>query len=179
MGDQLHQMTVAYTPEHDRLLLRVNTKELVEFRLWLTRLLVKKLWESLVKRFEAAPQVAVQAAPGAKEAVMSMRHEKALQSSDFTKKHEPPAKEPEPKEEPLLVTGFECRPVSETVLRLTLRTQKGTNVNLNLNDDLLHALCHLIRNASQQADWALGLAIGDDPITTASTGGGGETRQVH
>ena len=47
-------MTVAYTPEQDRLLLRVNTKDLVEFRLWLTRLLVRKLWESLVKRFEAS-----------------------------------------------------------------------------------------------------------------------------
>jgi hypothetical protein len=179
MGDQLHQMTVVYTLEQDRLLFRVNTKELVEFRLWLTRLLVRKLWESLVKRFEATPQVAVQAAPGAKEAIMSMRHEQALQSSDFTKKHEPPAKEPEPEEEPLLVTGFECRQISETVSRLTLRTQKGTHVNLNLNDDLLHALCHLIRNASQQADWALGLAMGNDAATAPASGGEGETRQVH
>ncbi len=179
MSDQLHQMTVAYTPEQDRLLLRVNTKDLVEFRLWLTRLLVRKLWESLVKRFEATPQVAVQAAPGAKEAIMSMRHEKALQAADFTKKHDPPSQPPKPKEEPLLVTGFECRPVNETASRLTLRTQQGTNVNLNLNDDLMHALCHLIRNASQQANWDLGLAMGDEAQGLPDGGGGGETRQVH
>ncbi len=174
MADHLHQMTVTYAPEQDRLLLRVNTKELVEFRLWLTRLLVKKLWESLVKRFAAAPQVAAQAAPGAKEAIVSMRHEQALQASDFSRKHDVPAQPAAPEEEPLLVTGFECRALNEKVCRLTLRTQKGTNVNLNLNDDLLHALCHLMRTASQQADWGLGLAIGDEPAAAP-----GEKRQVH
>lgn len=171
MTDQLHQMTVTYRPEHDRMLLRVSTRELVEFRLWLTRLMVKNLWKNLVKRFESVPQVAAQAAPGAREAVMSMRHQQAVQQSDFSKKHEAPKQPPPPEDEPLLVTGFDCAAVNEKVTRLSLRTLQGQAVNLNLNEELLHALCHLIKTAEKQADWQLGLAMGEDQVLSPGAEG--------
>jgi len=35
--DKLHQINLGYSPEEDRLLLRINTTGKTEYRLWMTR----------------------------------------------------------------------------------------------------------------------------------------------
>ena len=37
---QIHQMSVTYLPEQDRILMRINTTEGEEMRMWLTRRLM-------------------------------------------------------------------------------------------------------------------------------------------
>ena len=46
---QIHQMSVTYLPEQDRILLRINTTEGEETRMWLTRRLMVGLWPLLTK----------------------------------------------------------------------------------------------------------------------------------
>ena len=46
---QIHQMSVSYLPEQDRILMRVNTVEGEEMRMWLTRRLMVGLWPLLSK----------------------------------------------------------------------------------------------------------------------------------
>ncbi|MBT5938891.1 MAG: hypothetical protein HOG95_03110, partial [Rhodospirillaceae bacterium] len=51
MGDALHQMTAEYNPAEDRILFRVNTVEKTEYRVWLTRRLVRQIWGVAVQNF--------------------------------------------------------------------------------------------------------------------------------
>jgi hypothetical protein len=44
---QIKQLQVAYAPEHDRILMRINSAENQEVRVWLTRRMVRMLIPSL------------------------------------------------------------------------------------------------------------------------------------
>ena len=37
MSDHLHQINISYVPVEDRLMMRINTKQGIEYRVWLTR----------------------------------------------------------------------------------------------------------------------------------------------
>src|SRR5262245_38468956 len=45
----IHQMQIRPDEQEDRLLLRLSTTDAAEFRFWLTRSFVKKLWGMLIK----------------------------------------------------------------------------------------------------------------------------------
>ncbi len=55
MPSALHQITMSYAPEEDRLLLRISTADKTEYQLWLTRRFVGVLWTALMKRKEKQP----------------------------------------------------------------------------------------------------------------------------
>ena len=46
---KLHQLSVVYLAEQDRILVRANTSEAAEMRLWLTRRLMLGLWPLLTR----------------------------------------------------------------------------------------------------------------------------------
>ena len=49
MAMNIHQLSVTYLPEEDRILARINTTAGEEMRLWLTRRLMLGLWPLLSK----------------------------------------------------------------------------------------------------------------------------------
>lgn len=161
MSDALHQMTIEYRPEHDRLLFRVTTQSHNEFRVWLTRRLVRGLWAPVIKTFEVQPDVREQSAPEVKKAVMSIKHQEIVQGADFSKKHDPEATPDPSTVEPLLANAVECVPTEGENVRLTFKSTTGQDVNLNINEKMLHAFCHLVRSAVEKADWDLDLSVGD------------------
>ena len=164
MADALYQMTAEYAKVHDRILFRVSTQKRFEYRVWLTRRLVKDLWGVAVKSFEAEPEVVQQAhQPRVKEAVMSMKHQEAVQSGDFSKKHDTKTVKPPEIEQnqPLLAISAEIGRTEKDTIRLTFHTAERKDVNLNLNDEMLHAVCHILQQAADRAGWDLQLSVGD------------------
>lgn len=166
MTDALYQMTAEYNPVHDRILFRVSTQKRFEYRVWLTRRIVKTLWGVAVKSFEAeavaeVPAPAAQEKPRVKQAVMSMKHREAVQSSDFTKKHDTKTKPPPDVERPLLAVAAEIGKTPEGVTRLIFHTTERKDINLNLNEKMLHAVCHILQQAADKAGWDLQLKVGD------------------
>jgi hypothetical protein len=163
MADALHQMTAEFVPAQDRILFRVNTREKHEYRVWLTRRLVKKLWGVAVKSFEFAPEVAQQTQSRVKSAMLSMKHQQAVQASDFSQKHQadstPPPDMPE-LEQPLLAVGARIRRHDKGI-EVTLLTAENKAVTLNMNEEMLHALCHILQGAADKAGWDLQLSVGD------------------
>ena len=174
MTDSLYQMTAEYNPAHDRILFRVSTQKRLEYRVWLTRRIVKSLWGVAIRSFEAEAEAEVftDATPSAtntptkqeprvKQAVMSMKHQEAIQSSDFSKKHDIKTKPPPEGQRPLLAVKAEIGKTQEGSIRLTLHTLERKNVNLNLNEKTLHAVCHMLQRAADKAGWDLELRVGD------------------
>lgn len=169
-GNRLHQMTVSYSPQEDRLLLRFGTTGHLEYRLWLTRRLVRHVWETLVGAVEKIPEVSAQPERRVRQAVMSLRHHEAVQSGDFSQQRDPQAKPHPTNETPFLVTAVEVRRTEKASTVVVFKVEKGQDVQLLLDEKLIHALCHLLVSGAEKAEWKLGLAMaGPDVLAVTAS----------
>ena len=143
MTSALHQITMSFLAEDDRLLMRVSTTDKNEFHFLLTRRFVNILWPALMTVIEKEDPASKQnLMPGARKAVTAMKHQEAIAESNFSHTHDEDTKQLTPN--PLLVTGGSVNPGKQGVTGLTFKTQGGAEIKISLNKTLLHALCRLL-----------------------------------
>lgn len=174
MTSTLHQISLSYLDEEDRLLMRISTTGKSEYHFLLTRRFVSVLWPALIAVIEKEDPEAKRALmPAARKAIMAMQHQEAIAESDFTRGHDEGAKTLTP--DPLLVIGGSVKPSRKGITRLIFKTQakrrgaakaatgtqNGAEIKISLNKTLLHALCKLLIETTMKAGWGLGLAVGD------------------
>lgn len=156
---RLHQLKLEFNPEQDRLVLHVLTDDGAEILLWLTRRCVKLLWTALLRMLQSNASVQLQGAtPEARDALMGLQHEKALQGANFAKPYEE-AKERPLGAAPILVGKIQTSRDSNQNNVLTLLPLNGQGVNLSLDEGLLHSFCKILQNAVARADWDLRLEL--------------------
>src|SRR5438132_14300109 len=87
---KIHQLSVNYIAEQDRVLVRINTAASEEVRLWLTRRLMLGLWPLLSRlltqhllKLEAAGTSLDAAGEDLKKMLADFRKEEFLQEADF------------------------------------------------------------------------------------------------
>lgn len=160
--DRLHQINLGYSPEEDRILLRINTTGKTEYRLWMTQRYVKILWKLLTKSVESLPDVQAQAAPETRQAVKSFQREEARQTANFSKNFEDKDAKRPLGEKASLLTGIRTSPGGKGT-QLTLQTKDGRAINLSLEKKLLYSLCDLLISSTTQAEWGLNLKVDDVP----------------
>lgn len=165
---QLHQIQCRYDDMNDRLLLRFSTTEATEFRFWLTRRFVSRLWELLLKLMQLDQPIVQQADETAKKEILAMRHEEFVKQGDFSKPFEEKEYSAPLGPEPILLAIAEAqrRPDGNTLLRL--RPQQGQGIDLNLNAQLLHTVTKLIADAAMRAEWGLTLNMPKSTFETAT-----------
>jgi hypothetical protein len=145
----IRQLQVANDSLQDRLLLRIGTAANEEIRLHLTRRFLREIWPHLT--------------------AMLAGHLSANSPlpSIITPSGEPSTfDQPFIDDNPLYPLGYKPLLVTEAVFdatgeglaRLALREGRERSFNLDLNGQLLQALCAMLRAASDQAQWDLGLA---------------------
>lgn len=164
----IHQLSVTYLPEQDRILARVNTTAGEEMRLWLTRRLMVGLWPLLSKvmtghllRLEAAGSSLEAADDEMKKMLADFRKEEFLQNADF----ETPYQDNQPKlplgEEPLLVTDVDAAPLANGRLRLSFNEgvqeqrpgAEPRRFQMEMEPRLMQGLLHLLEQALGQSRW--------------------------
>ncbi len=163
------QFQVTFDAEQDRLLLRVNTSEGAELRLWLTRRLVRGFWPVWHQAVAHSRGLALPAAATmeAREALVEMERSQVTATSDFATPFKP-AESPQQLplgDEPLLVNEVRLTPLPNG----TLRTEwlRGSRlVGLDLGRNLMHALTKLVEDGVAAADWDL--AGGANPEIAAA-----------
>lgn len=159
----LHQLTMSYVPEQDRILFRLSTQDKTEYRMWLTRRFVSVLWGALGQTFSKRPELAEIIDHEVKDAVLGMKHQEAVQQTDF----ETPVVEDNAditsNTGPLLITGGKVHP-GEKVTGISFHSSDGADIRFNLNEQLMHAFCHLIVTTTTKADWRLDLSVGDGQV---------------
>ena len=170
----LHQLTMTYTPEQDRVMLRIGTGEKTEYQLWLTRRFVRVMWAALVKTIEMDPDLKKDLNTDVRDAVMAMDHQEQVQGSDFGQTHAAENVNLTSNTGPLLVVGGNVTPVNGNLTRINFKTANGMGIEFGLNKQLLHALCHMMITSAQKAEWDLDLAIGDPQVMVPENAG-----QVH
>jgi hypothetical protein len=146
---QIRQLQVACDAVQDRLTLRVATQANEEYRVWFTRRFLRELWPHLVGMLSghlaARPQ-----SPAEKPAA-------SAPSSSF----EQPFKEDNPLfplgSTPLLASEANLTAAGEGIARVIFREGRERSFTLNLNAELMQALCAMLRKSSEQLSWGLAL----------------------
>lgn len=169
-GGKLHQMTMGYEPAEDRMLLRISTTAKLEYRLYLTRRFVKVLWGGLTKILERHPDIKADLMPKVKEAVVAMRHQEAVQTADFSQDHVKDNRNLMSNTGPQLVTGAKVHGTKSGHTVMSFQTSFGSDVNISLNEQLLHAFCHMVITTATKAEWDLELTMGDGNVVVPTEG---------
>ncbi|WP_048438856.1 hypothetical protein [Caenimonas sp. SL110] len=162
---KIHQLSVTYIAEQDRILARINTDASEEMRLWLTRRLMLGLWPLLSKlltrhllKLESAGTSLETADEGLKQMLADFRKEEFLKDADF----DTPYKEQQAQlplgEEPLLVTDVEASPLPNGRLRLgfnerTAHAQTPRSFQMEMEPKLMQGLMHLLEQALARSQW--------------------------
>lgn len=156
MVAQLDQIQISFVPDEDRLLLRLSTQDQQEFRLWLTRRLVKALRPAFDQTLVAQPRIQTQATPQARQELLKFEHERVVQAADFKTPYRAEEKRLPLGQQPLVVTQIKIQRQPGGGIALSLAPTNGQGVDLALTPPLLHSFVALLENALATADWSLG-----------------------
>lgn len=160
----IHQLSVTYLAEQDRVLLRINTTASEEMRLWLTRRLMLGLWPLLSRlltehllKLEAAGTSLDTADEELRKMLADFRKEEFLQHADFDTPYQDKPSLPLG-EDPLLITDVDASPLPNGRLRLSFneRLPGGAaprSFQLEMEPRLMQGLMHLLEQALSQSQW--------------------------
>jgi len=176
----IHQLSVRYLEAQDRILVRVNTREGTEMRLWLTRRLTLALWPTLNRAVveHAARQEDLgsqQRDEVSKKILADFRREAVLQETDFATPYQDaalPASWPLGTE-PLLVTEVRITPEANGPLKIAFNEQLPEQDNprgfqVELAPPLVHGLVQLLERALHLSAWGQGHELAGSAQAQAS-----------
>jgi len=143
------------------MLLRIGTSKNTEYQFWLTRRFIRVLWKAITEALKNNPEIKTEMMPKVQDALVAMKHQHAVQASDFSTQHSDSNKNLNSDTGPLLVTGGAINQINANMTKLMFSTSNGGAFNISINQKLLHALCHLILTTTESADWKLDLNIGE------------------
>jgi hypothetical protein len=162
---KIHQLSVVYLAEQDRILMRANTPGAAEMRLWLTRRLMLGLWPLLNRmltkhllKLEAAGSLLDTADEDLKKMLADFRKEEFLRHADFETPYQENQSEWPLGEEPLLITDVDASPLPNGQLRLSFNERlpgenKPRSFRMDMEPKLMQALMHLLEHALARSQW--------------------------
>ncbi len=182
---KIHQLSVVYLAEQDRILMRANTSAAAEMRLWLTRRLMLGLWPLLTRmltkhllKLEAAGSLLDTADEDLKKMLADFRKEEFLRQADFDTPYQENQSEWPLGEEPLLITDVDASPLPSGQLRLSFNERmpgdhKPRSFRIDMEPQLMQAMMHLLEHALARSQWRDGFespaAIGESLATAEGT----------
>jgi len=153
------QFNATYTLEEDRVLFRFNTSQSQEYRLWLTRLVVRDI---LALGEQASVAVlAREHMPEQAKAIDEFKQQAKVQTAKFSTFV--PATHFPLGAEPLLVHKVRVG-LEKEATALELQLPKGQVLTLRLNEEMMGQLRLLLQTIEQRAHWGL---AGAKPLADA------------
>ena len=163
---QIHQLSVTYLAEQDRILVRIKTAGSEEIRMWLTRRLMLGLWPLLSKlltshllKMEAAGRSLDSADESLKKMLADFRKEEFLRQADFDTPYQEGDGGTPLGAEPLLITDVDATPLADGRLRLSFNerlpnAEEPRSFQIDLQPPLMQGLMHLLEQSLARAQWA-------------------------
>jgi hypothetical protein len=160
---KIHQIQIRHDETEDRLLLRLSTSDNNEFRFWLTRRFVKRLWAMVVQMLEWDQAVRQQVDPETRRTVLDIQHEGFSQQANYAKKFEESTQEVPRSlplgEAPLVLAKAKGKKGEKGMQLLSLHPQQGQGIDMTLDTKLLHIFTRLLRQSVAKTDWDMNLAL--------------------
>jgi hypothetical protein len=154
----IQQLNLSYSPEQDRLLLRVGLSDHSELVIWLTHRVTRQLWTLLNGEAHIPTAHSIQAATAPQQAVQQfvqeMQAAEHLSQMDFETEYQ--AREQVRSDGILLATGVEYE--TEGTKRLHLICLEGLTAHINLSAELILALCNMLQLSAKEAGWDIAKA---------------------
>lgn len=159
----IHQVCVSYINEHDRFLVRINTRGEEEVRLWFTRRLTLGLLPLLEKASQE--QLARQAKPikatdpleaQRQHLLDNFKQEAAAYNGDYETPYREEAATLPLGAEPLLVTEIKMTPLASGDLQINILEKLGEktrHLHLALDAQLTRGLVSLLNKGMRNARW--------------------------
>lgn len=155
----IHQISITYQLDEDRLLLRLRTTDRQLLELWLTRRLTIRLLPALQK---ASMELTLGHAsrhshvmPEARDMVTQSARERSRRQGDFKTAFDAEEAERPLGDHPLLVSAVDLTPNDAPSVEVRFRDARGRAVNTTLNETLLHNILTLMEQAIAQSEWPL------------------------
>ena len=181
----VHQLSIAYVPEQDRVLVRVNTLEGQELQFWLTRrltlglspLMDKAVTEHVARHGGPATSHVAAMDDMSKKAVAQFQRSETLKNADFATPYKAKEGSAPLFAHPVLVTEVNLAPLGNGQLRLTcaeklpqMPAATPRSFQMALSQQLIHAFVHLLDRAVAQSQWrqspgSSAAAFAPDPAT--------------
>ncbi len=169
MTGRLHQFHVEYAPAEDRVLLKINTTDKRELRLWLTRRVVKGLWNTLQKLLERSGGAKAQSDPDLRKAQIGFDRERAMRGGSTKKPFDDDALEFPLGKTPVVLSGVGYKPSAAPggLGRLDFRTVAGHEIGIPAAENILHSLATMLASVNGHTGWDLeletGYSVGEKP----------------
>jgi hypothetical protein len=153
----IHQLNLGYNAEQDRLLLRVGLNDNSELLVWLTYRIAKTIWNLLNGETHIPTATSIQAETPPQQAVEQFKQEmqvaETLQKMDFATEYQP---RPEVRNEgALLATNALLLGVEGKLPTLEMPCLEGLTIRMNLNQELIIAMCNMLQLAAKEATWPI------------------------
>ncbi|MBO6704146.1 MAG: hypothetical protein JJ921_17515 [Pseudomonadales bacterium] len=149
----IQQLQMRYSPEEDRVLLRINTTGQEEFRFWLTRRYCGLIIQALNAHRSADPDVTAQSTPVAKKAVEAFKQEAANAEGNFEQAFQE-AKTYPLGEHPALAQRLKYS-IDSGLLALTIEPKEGRGITIKLDAKLNFNVSKLLGAAIATGEWQL------------------------
>lgn len=161
MGNHIKQLNVTFLAAEDRILLRLNTTGKEEFRIWLTRRIVRTLARELGgaerRLLGLENPESGYVAPGAR-AIQEFQREARTANVDFGERFEDKAGELPFGADPVLAAGCEVQLQGENAsVALMLGNKRTLNFVLDVRG--IHGTLAMLQKAVAHSDWDLGLEL--------------------
>jgi len=156
------QLNLAFLPIEDRLLLRIASgasgrKE--EYRLLLTRRLVRLLWDALTRLAESYVLLNPHIPPEGKGACLQFQQTAALSQADFETPYTSEKVTAPLGPAPLLIYKFQASSGPKESRIISLGATTGQVINLTLSLQLIHSFRKLLADMNREAGWDLHLDV--------------------
>lgn len=166
MSNCIRQISITFLAEEDRLLLRLNTTDKDEFRIWLTRRVVRQFALGLSgaeRRLLGLENPASGQLALGTRAIQEFQREARTAGVDFNERFTEGAGNFPFGAEAVLATGFEVRPQGESVVISIAGGRKGSlSFVLGVRD--IHGILAMLQKAVAQSDWDLGQVLENPPL---------------
>lgn len=168
----IRQLSIRYSQDNDRILVRINTSAGDEVQMWLTRRLVLSLWpllnrvviDHLAIPADAKTDGFVDLAamgPGTRKMLADLRQQEAIQSADFVTPYRDHATSRPLGDTPLLVTEVNLTPKGSSGMLMNFKElltdpPSSRGFQLEMPAELVFAIMQLLSQALKKAQWQIG-----------------------
>jgi hypothetical protein len=172
----IHQMSVAYQPEEDRLLMRLRTHDAQLIELWFTRRMMARLWSPLQKAADAASLRGASRdatiLPEAQDMMARGLRQRSREAADFSAPFDESFASRPMGEQPMLVRAADIQDGgADKPLTLRVRDARHREIAIDLGLPLLHNFLTLMEDALGRSEWGIqGWAGGGSPPSATSEG---------
>ena len=156
------QLNLSYIVDQDRLLLRVGLSDNSELLVWLSYRITRMIWQLLNVEAHLPSANSIQAGTPPEQAVQQFQQEvqtaAALQKMDFHSPYTP--REEVVNNQPMLVINVLLHNQEGQPQGLEMPCLEGISVRMNLNQELILALCNMLQLSCKEAAWELAANAG-------------------